>query len=56
MLVVLRHATRTVISVVRFSITTRNAVVLALVIGGLILVAMATAAQTAAPFVLYPFA
>lgn len=51
-----RHVAFLLWSVIRFACTTRNIAVLAVVIGGLALLVAALTAQTAAPFVLYPFA
>jgi hypothetical protein len=53
--ITLRHVGRVVASVVRFGFSTRNVAIVVAVIGGLLLLVAALAAQTAAPFVLYPF-
>jgi hypothetical protein len=53
---VIRHVLFVVWSVVRMGAATRNLTLVLGVLLGLLIVAFALAAQTAAPFVLYPFA
>jgi hypothetical protein len=55
-MVVVRHVLWVLMSVVRFGLSTRNLVVALVALVGLALLAVAFAAQVAAPFVLYPFA
>lgn len=55
-MVLLRHLVRVAWSTLRFGLSTRNIAIVLLVVGGFIALTLALAAQTAAPFVLYPFA
>lgn len=50
-----RHVARLLWSVTRYSVSIRSAAILVLAAGGLVLVALAVAVQTAVPYVLYPF-
>lgn len=51
-----RHLTGLVVQSVGYSLTTRRFSVVALIVVGLVLVALTATAQAAAPFLLYPFA
>lgn len=53
---VVRHVLFVVWSVIRMGASTRNLTIVVGVLLGLVIVAVTIAAQTAAPFVLYPFA
>jgi hypothetical protein len=50
-----RHVARLLADLVAFSVVTRRVSLLVAVALGLVLVAIAFAGQTAAPFVVYPF-
>jgi len=50
-----RHVARLVLETARFARTTRRGVLLAVVVLGLVLAAIALASATVAPVVLYPF-
>ena len=55
-MILARHVVRLVAEVVRFGAATRRVSLVVLVVAGLTAIALVIAAQTVAPFVLYPFA
>lgn len=55
-MILLRHVLFVLWSVLRMGSTTRNVSLVLAVLLGLVVVVLASAAHTAAPFVLYPFA
>lgn len=56
MSMLVRHILQVAWSTLRFGASTRNIAIVVVVVGGFIVLTLALAAQTAAPFVLYPFA
>ena len=55
-MILVRHLGRLLWDAVAYSIATRRLSLLLLIVLGFVLVAIASASQAAAPFVLYPFA
>ena len=55
-MILARHLAKVLFETVRFGISTRRFVVVAVILVGFVLVALAFTAQTVAPLAVYPFA